>query len=219
VKAYLESLKKLAHKRGALLIFDEVVYGGRFALGGAQEFYGVTPDLCTWGKGLANGMPLAGIAGPRDIMKYADVISGTFGGETLSLAACNATLDVYQREPVIETMWDRGMEFCDGLKKQIERHDLAVHIDGFAVHPRLVWEESPSNSNLLMSLWLQEMAEGGVLLHSGGWNCSYSHTNQDVQDSLAASDKAFAICAEALKDGDIKKYLRGAPIESGFKVR
>jgi glutamate-1-semialdehyde 2,1-aminomutase len=227
VKAYLESLKTLAHEHGALLIFDEVVYGSRFALGGGQEFYGVTPDLCTWGKGLANGMPLAGIAGPREIMKYSDVISGTFGGETLSLAACNATLDVYQHEPVIGYLWYIGTKFCEGLQRQIKDYGLPAKIEGFAVHPRLKWDcfdkglsaLSEKQANLLMSLWLQEMAEGGVLVHPGGWNCSYSHTNQDVQDSLAASDKAFAVCAEALRSGDIKKYLRGAPIEQGFKVR
>jgi glutamate-1-semialdehyde 2,1-aminomutase len=227
VKAYLECLKAMAHKHGALLIFDEVVYGFRFATGGAQEFYGIVPDLCTFGKGCSNGMPLAGIAGPREIMKYADVISGTFGGETLSLAACNATLDVYQQELVIKHMWDTGTTFCEGLQRQIREHGLPAKIEGFAVHPRLKWDcfdtglsaLSENQANLLMSLWLQEMAEGGVLVHPGGWNVSYSHTNQDVQDSLAASDKAFAVCAEALRSGDIKKYLRGAPIEQGFKVR
>lgn len=232
VKSWLQSLKTLAHEHGALLIFDEVVTGFRFALGGAQEYFGITPDLCTFGKGCSNGMPLAGIAGPREIMQYADVISGTFGGETLSLAACNATLDVYEREPVIKVLWERGDAFKNGLSRLITRHGLPAIIEGYPVHPRLKWfppgeffyghgyeEDNKRDATLLMSLWLQEMAEGGVLVHHGGWNVSYSHTAQDVQDSLAAADRAFGICAEALAEGRIRERLRGAVISEGFKVR
>lgn len=218
---WLTALEVFTRNAGALLIFDEVVTGGRFALGGAQEYFGVTPDLCTWGKGLANGMPLAGIAGPRELMKYADVISGTFGGETLSLAACNATLDVYQREPVIATMWARGEQFYRGLQELLSRHGLPAHMEGYAVHPRIVFtdREQSSPANILKSIWLQEMAEGGVLVHPGGWNVSYAHTPQDVADSLAAADKAFAVCKEALESGESRRWLRGKEITSGFKVR
>jgi glutamate-1-semialdehyde 2,1-aminomutase len=227
---FLQGVRDLCTKHGALLIFDEVVCGGRFALGGGQEYFGVTPDLCTWGKGLANGMPLAGVAGPREIMAGADVISGTFGGETLSLAACNATLDVYQREPVIAHGWEIGTAFKEGLAAMIEKYQLPARMVGYGVHPKLEWTfdhqheartgQTPTQAaNLSMSLWLQEMAEGGVLVHPGGWNVSYSHTEQDVTDSLAAADRAFGICAEALADGKIRGRLRGAVITQGFKVR
>jgi len=218
VKLYLDTLLLASHAHGALLIFDEVVYGGRFALGGGQEYFGVTPDLCTFGKGLANGMPLAGIAGPREIMAGADVISGTFGGETLSLAACNATLDVYEREPVIDHLWRIGTAFVEGIRELIAKYGLPAYLIGYAVHPKLKWDHA--EANLLMSLLLQEMAERGVLIHGAGdWNVSYAHTEEDVTESLAACDAAFGICAEALADGKIRERLRGEPIQEGFKVR
>ncbi len=229
---FLQGVRDLCTQHGSLLIFDEVVTGGRFALGGGQEYFGVMPDLCTFGKGLANGMPLAGIAGPREIMAGADVISGTFGGETLSLAACNATLDVYEREPVIEHLWKIGTAFRDGLMTLIEKYDLPARMTGYGVHPKLIWtpelwsHDIPTGgmaadvaASLLMSLFLQETAERGVILHPGGWNVSYAHTEQDLTESLAAGDAAFAICAEALADGKIKERLRGEPIQEGFKVR
>ena len=228
VKLYLETLLLAAHAHGALLIFDEVVTGGRFALGGGQEYFGVTPDLCTFGKGLANGMPLAGIAGPREIMAGADVISGTFGGETLSLAACNATLDVYEREPVITHLWKIGTAFKAGVEALILKHALPAEIIGYPVHPKLKWEHSKGltpclsalGANLMMSLFLQEIAERGVMIHGAGdWNVSYAHSEEDVADSLAACDAAFGICAEALADGKIRERLRGEPIQEGFKVR
>ena len=104
---FLEAVKALAHKHGALLIFDETITGFRFANGGAQELFGVTPDLACFGKGLANGFPLSAIVGRRDIMKlFAGGIffSFTAGGEALSLAAAKATLLKLKREPVCQRL-------------------------------------------------------------------------------------------------------------------
>ena len=92
---YLSELKELVHEKGALLIFDEVVTGFRFAPGGAQEYFGVTPDLAALGKGLANGFPLSAVVGRVELMRLMEDIffSFTMGGETLSLAAAIATMD------------------------------------------------------------------------------------------------------------------------------
>lgn len=85
------------------MIFDEIVTGFRMALGGAQERYGVTPDLSCFAQAIANGMPLAAVCGQRDIMQAAErlTISVTYGGEALSLAAAQATLEVYRSQDVI----------------------------------------------------------------------------------------------------------------------
>lgn len=222
---FLEGVRDLAHAHGALLIFDEIVTGFRWARAGGQEYFGVTPDLATFGKGMANGFPLACLVGWRDIMRHADLVSGTFGGDLIGLAACNATLDVYEREPVIEHLWKIGTAFRDGLTALIQKHGLPARIVGYGVHPKLKWEyrdEFPitaDDATSLMSLFLQETAERGVMLHPGGWNVSYAHTEQDVAESLAACDAAFGICAEALADGRIKERLRGNVIQAGFQVR
>jgi len=218
IPGFLEGVRDLAHQHGALLIFDEVVTGFRWARAGGQEYFGVVPDLATFGKGMTGiGVPLACLVGRRDIMQHAVLCSGTFGGDCLGLAACNAALDVYEREPVIEHLWKIGTAFRDGLKALIEKHKLPARVIGYGVHPKLEWDHP--EANLLMSLWLQETAERGVLIHPGGWNSSYSHTSQDVADSLAACDEAFRICAEALTDGRIKERLRGDVIQAGFQVR
>lgn len=204
-------------RNGVVLIFDEMVTGFRWARAGGQEYFGVVPDLACFGKGMANGFPLACLVGRRELMQYADVVSGTFGGEALSLAACQAVLDVYEKEPVIAHLWRIGGLFVDGLKVLIAKHQLPAVMEGYPVHPRLRWTAGAPQprevraetevlfgllNRQLMSLWLQEMAAGGVLVHPSGWNVSYAHTEQDVVDSLKAADLAFAECKRALATGD-----------------
>jgi glutamate-1-semialdehyde aminotransferase len=146
---------------------------------------------------------------------------------------------VYEREPVIDHLWRIGTAFVEGIRELIAKYGLPAKVGHYGVHPKLEWTlpenqgacaargiQSPGTqlqydkmNTLLMSLFLQETAERGVILHPGGWNVSYAHTEQDVADSLAACDAAFAICAEALADGKIRERLRGEPIQEGFKVR
>lgn len=218
VQGFLEGIRKVCDREGALLISDEMVLGFRLALGGGTDYFGVQPDLACFGKGMSNGMPLACVVGKRDLMQYADVVSGTFGGECLSLAACKAVLDVYALEPVIEHLWRIGGLFQDGLNKLLAQHELPGIVEGYPVHPRLRWTAAPPYDRLLvpdmshpvvmdlnrklMSLWLQEMAAGGVLVHPSGWNVSYAHTTEDVTWSLDVADKAFAVCKRALESGD-----------------
>lgn len=100
---FLQEVKELTHKNGAILIFDEIVTGFRLALGGAQEYFGLTPNLATFGKGIANGMPLSVIVGKREIMKEFDEVffSFTFGGETLPLAAAIATIEEIEEKKLL----------------------------------------------------------------------------------------------------------------------
>jgi glutamate-1-semialdehyde 2,1-aminomutase len=209
---FLHDLRRLCDDHGVLLIFDEVVCGGRWALGGAQEYFGVMPDLCTFGKGLANGYPLAGIVGRKDLMQYADTISGTFGGEALSLAACQATLAVYRKEEVVAHMWSIGKILVGQLAEAMYKYDLAgvVSLEGYPVHPRLKFHVQ--HANACMTLVLQELARYGVLIHPGGWNVSLAHDMDEVRHTAAAFDIAFEVLANALKEG-FAPYLAGTLIE------
>src|SRR6185436_16619610 len=119
---FLQGVKDLAHKHGALLVFDETITGFRFANGGAQQLFGVTPDLATFGKGLANGYPVSALAGRRDLMKLMEEIffSFTFGGEALSLAAARATLRKLQTTDVLRTIARRGTRLLLGVNGLIE---------------------------------------------------------------------------------------------------
>ncbi|MDC4226424.1 MAG: aminotransferase class III-fold pyridoxal phosphate-dependent enzyme [Candidatus Manganitrophus sp.] len=109
-KNFLAKVKKMAHEQGAILVFDEVVTGFRFDIGGAQAYFDVTPDLACFGKAMANGMPVSAIVGKRDIMKLFDEIffSFTFGGETLSIAAAIATIQYILENKVTPFLWKQG---------------------------------------------------------------------------------------------------------------
>lgn len=123
---FLQEVVDLAHSHGALAIFDETITGFRFANGGAQEFFGVTPDLATFGKGLANGYPVSAVAGKAEYMHGMEEIffSFTFGGEALSLAASLATLEKLQREPVVENLRSCGQQLLNGLNRLIKKFNL-----------------------------------------------------------------------------------------------
>jgi glutamate-1-semialdehyde 2,1-aminomutase len=217
---FLAGVKAAAHRHGALLIFDEIVSGFRWAVGGAQEHFGVVPDLATFGKGMANGLPLAAVVGPRDLMReFEDVfVSSTFGGDTLALAACLATLDVYRREPVIEHLWRMGRRFQDGFTALAERLGVPARTVGYPVHPKIVIEHrSPEQARLSMSLFLQETAARGAIFHFAGFNISFSHTEADVDHTLAACEAALRIVGDALADGRVADRLRGKPYQEAFK--
>ncbi len=218
--SFLAAVKAAAQRHGALLIFDEIVSGFRWAVGGAQEYFGVVPDLATFGKGMANGLPLAAVVGRAEIMReFEDVfVSSTFGGDALALAACRATLDEYARRPVIEHLWRIGRRFQDGFRAMARRTGVTADCVGYPVHPKIVIRhEREDAQRLLMSLFLQETAKEGVLFHFAGFNVSLSHTESDVDQTLEACERALRVVADALSDGRIAERLEGKPYQEAFR--
>ena len=133
---FLEKVKELAHNSGALLIFDETVTGFRVSNGGAQELFGVIPDLATFGKGLANGYPLSAVVGREKYMSVMKDIffSGTFGGETLSLAAAKAVLEKIKKEKVLEHLNKLGMYLHKELDQLLIKLDAESFVS-YTGHP------------------------------------------------------------------------------------
>jgi glutamate-1-semialdehyde aminotransferase len=217
---FLAGVKAAAHRHGALLIFDEIVTGFRWAVGGAQERFGVVPDLAAFGKGMANGLPLAAVVGPRELMREFDdvFVSSTFGGDTLALAACLATLDEYRKHPVIEHLWRMGRRFQEGFSTLAARLGVPARVTGYPVHPKIVFDHgSPETRRLLMSLFLQESAARGAIFHFAGFNVSYSHSESDVDETLGACEGALRVVGEAVADGRIGDRLRGRPYAEAFR--
>ena len=220
---FLEGVRDLTHTNGALLIFDETITGFRFAQGGAQELFGVTPDLATFGKGLANGYPLSAVAGRRDVMLLMEEIfySFTFGGETLSLAAAKATLTKLRREPVLETLSARGQNVIDRLSDLIRQCGME---DTFSVSGHPSWcffnirDTRGATAFEIKTLWMQEMIQRGILC-LGSHNMSYAHSENDVQLLINAYSEALPLIGNALDHGLVKKKLRCAPLTPLFKVR
>ena len=220
---YLEGVARLTRSHGALLVFDETITGFRYADGGAQELFGVTPDLATFGKGLANGYPVSAVAGRRDLMRLMEEIffSFTFGGETLSLAASAATLDKLRRCNVTAHLAALGKRLMQGLRERIERHQVADLLS-IAGHPSwsfLLLKDTPLASQWeTKTLLLQSLFERGIL-SLGTHNLSYAHQENDIDRLLAVYDEVFPLLRAGALEGRMSELLRCPPLEPLFKVR
>ena len=220
---YLEAVRAIASRENIVLVFDEMITGFRFANGGAQELFGVTPDLTTLGKGIANGYPLSAVCGRRDLMMEMEEVffSFTMGGETLSLAAAHATLAKLVREPVVATMRRRGTRIVDGLRERIGRHrsEFFCSVSGDPTWSFFVLRDAPTASAWeLKTLLQQEMFVRGILM-IGTHNMSYAHSDEDVDRVLAAYDEVLPILRDAAENNALSQHLRCKPIVPLFKVR
>lgn len=220
---FLGRVRDLARAHGALLVFDETITGFRFALGGAQQLFGVTPDLATFGKGLANGFPLAAVVGRAEVMRGMEEIffSTTFGGETLSLAAARATIRKLRREPVLETLRARGQRILDGLREQLAKSGADEWI-GLSGHPSwsvLSFRDAPPHSSWeLKTFVLQELLARGMLT-LGSHNLSYAHSDADVDALLAAYAELLPALVAAVRGKRLERELRGERLAPLFRVR
>jgi hypothetical protein len=197
---YLQGVVDLAHERGALVVFDEIVTGFRLANGGAQEYFGVTPDIACFGKAIANGMPLSAIVGKAEYMRIlpATAYGMTYRGETLSLAAARATLHILREERVCEQISRVGSHVRRRFRDLSERLDVACELVG--PDPRLTfafrdaggvpWEEQ-------RMLFVQECLKHGVITN-GNLLPSYALTDDAVERTLAAFGKALEAVARSV---------------------
>jgi glutamate-1-semialdehyde 2,1-aminomutase/spore coat polysaccharide biosynthesis protein SpsF len=218
---FLEEVKKLTHENGALLIFDEVVTGFRIALGGAQEYYNVIPDLACFGKGMANGMPISAIVGKKEIMKEFEEVffSFTFGGETLSIAAAIATIKELKEKNVIYFLWAQGRKLSDGVNELIRKHKLEKHVFYQGLPPRAVMgfrDEKGDDDLELKSLFQQEAIRRGVLF-TGAHNISFSHTDDVIERTLEIYDEVMSICKDTIEENNIKERLEGPTVQPVFR--
>lgn len=220
---FLEEVLALTHEQGALLVFDEMLTGFRLAEGGGQEFFGVTPDLATFGKGIANGMPIGVLAGVERYMRHFDKVffSSTYGGETLTLAAAAAVLDFYRQKQVIRRLWKSGKIIMDNFNRLASEHGLDQHVKviGYPVRQQIVLKDRSGEPNyLLNALFQQEMFKQGILCYAGALGFSYSHTDADLMYTVQAFRKSLGVIANALDAGDINRYLEGKPSEPVFRA-
>jgi glutamate-1-semialdehyde 2,1-aminomutase len=223
IPGFLEQVKAETHKAGALLIFDETITGFRFASGGAQELFGVTPDLSTFGKGMANGFPLSAVVGRRDVMMEMEEIffSGTFGGELLSLAAAKVVLNRFRNEPVSQSLSSIGIRIVE----EVEALSSFKELDGiitFTGHP--TWKfvsirnTEDFSANQIKTLFMQEMFKQGVLILSTH-NVSLGIKHKEINRVIGAYDKTCRTIFSALQNSDLHERLEVAPLEPLFRVR
>lgn len=178
---YLEAVRYVTKKYGTLLVFDEVITGFRFGMGGAQEFFGVTPDLACFGKAMANGFSVSALAGRRDIMETPGVhlLSSTHGGETHALAAAIATIDELEAKKVPERIQVIGDRLRLGL------FAAGYDVRGHPASPTVVFADEPARMRFMAG-----MCDRGIL--APYWAPSFSHTEADVDRTIAAAREVAA---------------------------
>jgi len=205
---YLENLRKLCNQHGILLIFDEVGTGFRVALGGAQEIYGVEPDLSTYAKSMAGGFPIAMLAGKPEIMDYMSngnvVHGGSFNTNVMSVSAAHATLDyLLNNKDFYKSLNKNGDILIKGLKEVAKKHDIDILIQGlgsvfylsftnldsiknYRDHANNVDQEKYREFSKLMLL------NGIRLSQNGRWHMSSSHDTSDIEITIKAAELSFA---------------------------
>ncbi len=187
---FLADLRSLTARHGALLVFDEIVTGFRLAIGGAQEYFGVTPDLAVFAKGVANGAPLSCYVGRADVMALvqAEGISSTFGGDALALAAARAAIDTYEREDVIGTLWARGAQLHEGFAAYCERLGAPARFEGAAPLGELIL---PGGGDV-RTKFEGEVLKRGVIIYTVCYP-SFSHGEDDVAEAVEALGEAARV--------------------------
>lgn len=215
-EGYLQEVVDLARRHGALSIFDEVITGFRLAPGGARQRYGVEPDLSCYGKALGNGMPISAVGGGWDTMRvFEDIFfSGTHGGETLSLAAAKAVLDTVADGRVLAEIHLRGEKMLSGLQQLIERQGVGHRVTVGGEPERAVVLFSGSDQ-LVVKSWVQQCLMEAGALFNGSMFISASHTDDDIETTLAAFATAFASLAD---DRDVAGLLRGPAVQPVFRT-
>jgi glutamate-1-semialdehyde 2,1-aminomutase len=223
---YLRRLHELVRADGALLVLDENVTGFRWHNGGAQAVHDITPDLSTWGKGIANGFALSALAGRREIMELGGLdhdrervflLSTTHGAEHVGLAAGIAAMTTYEREPVIETLQARGERLRAGVEAVARSHGVENRFTVAGRGSCLFYATTDSEgapSQAFRTLFLQETITRGLLAPS--FVVSYAHSEDDIDRTIEIVDETLAVYAAALEAG-VERFLRGRPVQPVYR--
>jgi glutamate-1-semialdehyde 2,1-aminomutase len=218
--AFLAGLREICDRHGTLLIFDEMWTGFRCALGGAQEFFGVRADLALFSKAMANGMPISAITGRGDVMALLEkdvFFFTTFGGEALSLAASKACIEFIRDHDVTGHIARLGQRLADGLT--MLKADLGldyVSVAGYPFRTILNFAPSAGNPPEMKTLVQQELLRRGILW-SGTQNLCWSHTQADIDYTLAAFGESLEFLREAVAAGDVRGRLQGEVLQPVFR--
>lgn len=223
---FLQGVVDMAHANGAIVVFDEMISGFRYHLKGAQGLYGVTPDMATFGKALANGFSVSALCGKAEIMQTGGLhhdrervflLSATHGAETHALAAAIASIDVMRKNDVAGHVARLGRRLKAGLNSAAKNAGLAGIVEsvGYDQSPVVVCRDGDRKVSMpFRTLWLQEMIERGILIPYIA--VSWSHTDREIDRTIEAAAGAFSVYANALDQG-IERFLRGPVVKPVFR--
>jgi len=224
---YLHQVKQLAHQQGALFILDEMITGFRWHLKGAQHFYGVQPDLSTFGKAMANGFAVAALTGNREIMQLGSILeegrervfltSTTHGAEMSALGAFIATVEILKREQVIDHFWHYGQQLKEGMNNIAMELGIANHffVEGYPCSLNYITKDKAGNISLpFRTLFAQEMISHKVMMPYIA--LCYAHGETELDQTLQAVRNSLYIYAAAL-NGNINDLLKSPVIKPVFR--
>ena len=204
---FLEALREITQKAGALLIFDEVITGFRVSLGGAQKLYGVTPDITCLGKIIGGGLPVGAYGGSRQVMDHISPVgsiyqAGTLSGNPLAMAAGNVMLDLLSREGVYESLEQKSARLCQGLKQNVE--DLGIQAQFtrvgsmfsmfFTAQAIVDFETVKSCDTDLFKRYFNGLLGEGVYIAPSQFEAGFMsavHTDDEIDITIEASRKAL----------------------------
>ena len=224
---FLHRVQALCKKNNAVFILDEMITGFRWHIKGAQYLYGVEPDLCTFGKAMANGFSVACVAGRRELMELGSIefdgrerlflLSTTHGAEMSGLGAFVSTMNFMQQHKVIEHLWSYGNKLITMMNQQAQRYGISdsFKTGGIACSPYYLTLDSQGvNSLALRTLFVQEMIKNGVLMP---WIAlAYRHGELEFEITERAISETFSIYSKAVEEG-VEKYIEGQIIRPVFR--
>ena len=224
---FLHKVKELCHKNGAVFILDEMITGFRWHLKGAQYYYNIEADLCTFGKAMANGFSVASVAGKREIMQLGSIefagterlflLSTTHGAEMNGLGAFVESIKFIQKNGVIEHIWDYGTKLIELMNQTARKFGIEKNFTagGIECSPYyLTFDKDGENSLGLRTLFAQEMIKNGVMIP---WIAiSYAHGEKELELTKKALEKTFEVYKKAVDEG-YENYLVGDVIKPVFR--
>ena len=225
-EGFLQGVKELCHKNGAVFILDEMISGFRWDIKGAQKYYRVSPDLCTFGKGMANGFSVSALMGKKEIMELGGLfhdkervflMSTTHGAEMSGLGALCETIEVYKELGVTDHLWSYGKKLKNGINSISEELGIIdyFYIDGAEVSPAIATLGRDKNISMeFRTLFLQEMIKNRVLMPYIA--LCYSHGDIELEMTLEAVRESLKVYKKAI-DNDVNSFLECPVVKSVFR--
>ena len=224
---YLQGLRALTEREGAVMVFDEMISGLRFDLRGAHHLYGVAPDLVTFGKAIANGYSFSLLAGRAEIMELGGLrhdtervflLSQTHSSETIGLAACRATLEECQRIDVTSHVWELGGRLVAGVRVAAQEEDVEelVRVIGFDCNPQILCTRPDGTYwPALHTSFHEEVVAHGVLIP---WtSITSAHGDEELTLTLEAVRAGMQKVRAAVDDGSVDSSFEGDPVRPVFR--
>ena len=223
---FLQEVRRLCTEYGVVYILDEMITGFRWDLQGACKYYGVEPDLVTFGKGMANGFSVAALGGKREIMDLGGLTPGnervflnstTHGAEMSSLGALVETINVYKDLSVTDHIWNMGKRLVKGMNEIAKEYSLQeyFYIEGAECSPNfVVCGKDKKASFEYRTVFCQEMIKAGILMPYIA--IAYQHTEKEVDATLDAAKKAMKVYSDSL-NGDVSQFIEGNIIKPVFR--